>query len=181
MTTTPLPMDRASVLDRMARAAFEADTGALKNFPAHLYTPLANAALDASGLLERIAGLEAELRHYQGRSAVPGKPLEIQSRDELLAAVRGMEALVQNADSIAKTNAAMARKLKQMETSLEAAKAHAIGQDCGRLCDTDPKLVYREQWKRSEAYVDGLIRQALSAPKPTLAAPVTLHDPATQN
>jgi len=58
-------------------------------------------------------------------------------------------------------------RIADLEASLDAVKAHAIAQDCGRLCDSNPTLVYREQWKRSEAFVDGLIRQALSSqPQP---------------
>jgi hypothetical protein len=30
------------------------------------------------------------------------------------------------------------------------------------MCDGDPGLKQREQWKRSEAFVDGLIRRAVA-------------------
>lgn len=35
--------------------------------------------------------------------------------------------------------------------------------NCGRMCDSDPKLNYREQYERSTVYVDNLLKQALNA------------------
>ena len=42
--------------------------------------------------MEELADLRAELRHFKGRPAVDGKPLELQTRDELLAVVHGLQA-----------------------------------------------------------------------------------------
>lgn len=104
--------------------------------------------------------------------------------DELLAEVRVLQAenerLKQNhgcargqrttqwCGEAAETHA----KLRELMAVLEAVKGHAIAQDCGRLCDSNPKLVYREQWKRSEEYVEGLIRHALSPAKPQQKEPI---------
>ena len=48
-------------------------------------TTLAARTSELDYLDGELKRLQAEFRHYQGRPAVPGKPLEIQSRDELLA------------------------------------------------------------------------------------------------
>ena len=63
---------------------------------AYMYQSAAQAALSAlpptraeSGLVKE---LRAELRHFKGRLAVDGKPLELQTRDELLTVVHGLQA-----------------------------------------------------------------------------------------
>lgn len=53
----------------------------------------------------------------------------------------------------------------QMQAAFEAVKSHAISMDCGRMCDNNKNLIFREQWKRSEEYVEGLIKQAPQAPE----------------
>ena len=50
----------------------------------------------------------------------------------------------------------------KLQRKLEVARSHAIYQDCGRLCDSDPNLNYREQYERSTTFVDKLIDQALA-------------------
>ena len=68
-------------------------------------------------------------------------------------AARGVEALADRVQSLEAAHS-------ELRVALEAVRGHAIAQDCGRLCDADPTISYREQWGRSEEYVDGLIRQA---------------------
>lgn len=53
------------------------------------------------------------------------------------------------------------KRCAELESILEAVKSHAVAQDCGRLCDNNKGIIYREQWKRSEAFVDNIIKQAL--------------------
>lgn len=69
MTTTPLPMDRDSVLERMIRVYVKSSgwnpDGHLFDDPEpiwKMYVADMKSALNASGLMERIAELEAELQ-----------------------------------------------------------------------------------------------------------------------
>ncbi len=83
----------------------------------------------------------------------------VRVHEQLLAAMqdhpRHTEAACQSMDDLKS-------ECERLRASLEAARAHAIAQDCGRMCDGNPSLKYREQFKRSEAFVDGLIRRAVA-------------------
>lgn len=101
-------MDREAVIERMAIANVAvqarpelwnqlwADSSSSEKYNAEIR---AEAALDASGLLPHLEALQAELRHLKGRPAVPGKPLELQTRDELLAEVMRLQAELARKDA----------------------------------------------------------------------------------
>lgn len=55
-------------------------------------------------------------------------------------------------------------EMEKMRKRYEVVRLHAISADCGRMCDNNKSLNYREQWKLSEAHIDGLERIALELP-----------------
>ena len=61
----------------------------------------------------------------------------------------------------------LVKENERRDVIIKAVKLHAVMQDCGRICDRDASIDYREQMKRSEAFVDGIMEQALAKEKPT--------------
>jgi len=57
-------------------------------------------------------------------------------------------------------------ELTRKDQIIEVVKAHAVHQDCGRMCDANPKRSWREQWAASERHLEMLIKQAVT-PQPS--------------
>jgi hypothetical protein len=87
----------------------------------------------------------------------------VRVHDQLLNAIVAHEV---NTNRAVESMEALKSECERLTISLEAAKLHAIGQDCGRLCDANPDLKYREQWKDSEVHVERLIQMALAEKQP---------------
>lgn len=90
----------------------------------------------------------------------------VRIHDQLLSVTRALELATElnyrNVDGACQSIGDLQAECERLRVSLDAARSHAIDQDCGRLCDRNATLKYHEQWKHSEAYVDGLIRSALA-------------------
>lgn len=50
---------------------------------------------------------------------------------------------------------------ERLKKQYEIVRAHAIVQDCGRLCDADSGINFKLQLDRSEKHIDWLAKQAL--------------------
>ncbi|OJW21211.1 MAG: hypothetical protein BGO49_24675 [Planctomycetales bacterium 71-10] len=138
--TEKLPMDRKAVIDRMAEAKWEQyrAVDGQNRVPWERTIEIVRESLraevaeylDASGLMEALSvrtsevdyldgevkRLQAELRHLKGRPAVPGKPLEVQPRDELLVAINERDLLIESQQSMIRE---LDEKLAEMEADVE--------------------------------------------------------------
>lgn len=83
----------------------------------------------------------------------------IRVHDQLLALTAAHEV---NTNGAVQSIEELQAECERLRVSLDTARAYAIMQDCGRLCDANPKLDYREQLERSGKVVDAAIRQALA-------------------
>lgn len=92
--------------------------------------------------------------------------------DAIIPVVEECQARVKELEVELEADKQLIRNAIEANAKLEVARNHAIQQDCGRMCDSDPKLNYREQYERSTAFVDKLIEQALTATE-TASAPKT--------
>ena len=125
------PVGRIEHLADFVKRSYPAGTPDTADLRFNGWMTIANAKLlylsalpptrDESGLVKELADLRAELRHFKGRPAVDGKPLELQTRDELLAVVHGL--LAENDRLGFEANAGRQAEAEADDEARELAKA----------------------------------------------------------